>query len=55
VFPESTLEEIVRSMLSNKIHRVFVIDEASGELEGVITTFDLLRSLEKANGLFSHR
>ena len=55
VFPESTVEEVVRSMLSNSIHRVFVIDEATGDLEGVITTFDLLRSLEKANGLFSQR
>jgi len=45
VFPESTLDEVARSMLSFKIHRVFVIDEATGELEGVITTFDVLEAL----------
>jgi len=28
-----------------KIHRLFVIDEATGELEGVITTFDVLKVL----------
>lgn len=41
VFPEATLEEVVRTMASQKIHRVFVISEA-GELEGVLTTMDLL-------------
>jgi len=48
VFPESTLEEVVRSMLSFRIHRLFVIDEATGELEGVITTFDVLRVLSES-------
>jgi CBS domain-containing protein len=47
VFPESTLDEVVRSMLRFKIHRVFVIDEASGDLEGVITTFDVLQALDE--------
>jgi CBS domain-containing protein len=47
VFPESTLDEVVRSMLRFKIHRVFVIDEASGELEGVITTLDVLQALDE--------
>jgi CBS domain-containing protein len=48
VFPESTLEEVVRSMLSFRVHRLFVIDEATGELEGVITTFDVLRALSES-------
>jgi CBS domain-containing protein len=41
VFPEATLEEVVRTMSSQKIHRVFVISE-KGDLEGVITTMDVL-------------
>jgi len=45
VFPESTLDEVVRSMVTYKIHRLFVIDEATGALEGVITTFDVLKVL----------
>lgn len=43
VFPDATLEEVVRAMVSNKVHRLFVIDERQGELEGVITTMDVLR------------
>lgn len=56
VFPESTLEEVMRSMVKFKIHRVFVIEEASGELEGVITTMDVLGALsaaEKTNRMLS--
>ena len=45
VFPESTLDEIVRALVAFEIHRVFVIDERTGELEGVITTMDVLRHL----------
>lgn len=57
VFEDSTLEEVVRSMVKFKIHRVFVIDDATGRLEGVITTLDVLealsgRPLEK---LLSHK
>ena len=48
VFPESTIDEVLRAMLSFQVHRVFVIDEASGELEGVITTMDVVRWLESA-------
>ena len=44
VFAESTLDEVVRSMVKFKIHRVFVIDDATGELEGVITTLDVLEA-----------
>jgi CBS domain-containing protein len=50
VFPESTLDEVVRSMVTSRIHRVFVIDDATGELEGVITPLDVLHCLEKAHG-----
>jgi CBS domain-containing protein len=46
VFPDATLAEVIRTMVSNKVHRVFVIDEKSGELEGVITTLDVLRGLD---------
>lgn len=46
VFPEATIEEVIRTMTSFKIHRVFVIDEKEGTIEGVITTMDVLRWLE---------
>jgi len=55
VFPESTLEEVMRSMVKFQIHQVFVIDEATGELEGVITTMDVLSALsaQKPNRLYA--
>ena len=40
VFPDATME-VVRTMASQKIHRVFVID--GGEIVGVITTMDLIK------------
>jgi CBS domain-containing protein len=46
VFPESSLDEIVRSMASQKIHRLFVISE-KGDLEGVITSMDVLRWIDR--------
>jgi len=46
VFPDSSVDEVLRSLLNFKVHRVFVIDAESGTLEGVITTRDLLRWLE---------
>jgi CBS domain-containing protein len=45
VFPEATLAEVVRALVSFGIHRVFVIDEKTSELLGVITTLDVLRAL----------
>jgi CBS domain-containing protein len=46
VFPQATLEEVIRSLVTQKIHRVFVISEA-GELEGVITTMDVLKWMDR--------
>jgi CBS domain-containing protein len=46
VFPEATLDEVVRTMASQRIHRVFVISE-KGDLEGVITTMDLLNWIDR--------
>jgi CBS domain-containing protein len=46
VFPDSTLSEIVRTLVSAGVHRVFVIHQESGALEGVITTMDVLRHLK---------
>jgi len=46
VFPEATLEEIVHTLLSFKVHRVFVIEGRKGAIQGVITTMDILRHLE---------
>jgi len=53
VFPESTVDEGGRSMATYKSHRVFVIDEATGEIEGVITTFDVLKVLN--GGVLAHK
>lgn len=47
VFPDSTLDEVLRAMLSFQVHRVFVIEAGSGVLEGIITTMDVLRWLEE--------
>ena len=47
VFPDATLEEVVHTMTAFKIHRVFVIDQEFGRLQGVITSMDLLRVLDR--------
>ena len=46
VFPDSTLAEVIRTLVSAGVHRVFVIDEKLGTLEGVITSMDVLRHLD---------
>jgi predicted transcriptional regulator len=46
VFPEATLEEVVRALTTQKIHRLFVISD-KGKLLGVITTMDVLKWMEK--------
>lgn len=46
VFPESTFEEVARSMCSLGIHRVFVTTE-EGRLVGVITTLDVLKWIDR--------
>jgi CBS domain-containing protein len=46
VFPQATLEEVVRSMTTQKIHRVFVLSD-DGELDGVITSMDVLKWMER--------
>jgi len=46
VFPDSTLSEVIRTLVSAGVHRVFVIHESLGTLEGVITAMDVLRHLE---------
>ena len=45
VFPEATLEEVVRAMSAQKIHRLFVITD-KGTIEGVITTMDVLKWMD---------
>ncbi len=49
VFPESTIEEVVRTLTANRIHRVFVIEEKGGALLGVITSMDVLRWMDRRN------
>jgi len=46
VFPEATLDEVVHTMTTFKVHRVFVIGEEGGELLGIITTMDILRWMD---------
>lgn len=51
VFPGATLAEVIHSMRSSGVHRVFVLEEEKATLEGVITTTDVLRRLDDcANG-----
>jgi len=49
VFPDATLGEVVRALVSFDVHRVFVIDEKTNDLLGVITTMDVLRALTPAS------
>src|SRR5207245_1521231 len=46
VFPDATLAEVARALVSFNVHRVFVIDEKTGDLQGVITTMDVLRAMD---------
>jgi CBS-domain-containing membrane protein len=46
VFPDSPLEDVVHALTAFKVHRVFVIEERSQALLGVITTMDLLRWMD---------
>jgi CBS domain-containing protein len=50
VFPEATMDEVIHTMTSFKIHRVFVIDEKDGSLQGIITSMDILRRMDAQNG-----
>ena len=45
VDPETVIDDVARTMLSHRIHRVLV-SGASG-IEGVLTTFDLLRAIAR--------
>jgi CBS domain-containing protein len=47
VKPSASVEDIATTMLSHHVHRVLVIGD-EGALEGVITTYDLLRVLSPA-------
>lgn len=44
VSPDATLAEVAATMRRQRIHRVLVVD--SGQVVGLLTTFDLLRALE---------
>lgn len=44
VAPEASLGEVARTLRSNRIHRVLVLEK--GMLVGLITTFDLISVLE---------
>lgn len=48
VGPEATLEEVARTLVSQQVHRVFVISDDGRELLGVITTMDVLKWLDRA-------
>lgn len=43
--PSTGISEIVGIMLKNKIHRVIIIN--NGKVEGIVTSMDLLRLLDK--------
>jgi predicted transcriptional regulator len=44
VAPEASVEDAIRMMAFEGVHRLVVL-EASGQLVGVITSMDVLRSL----------
>lgn len=46
VSPDASAVEIARTLRTNRIHHVLVIDEEGG-LRGVISTFDLVQLVEK--------
>jgi CBS domain-containing protein len=45
VFPDSSLRDVVHSMMSLGIHRVIVMGE-DGKIQGIITSMDVLRWLD---------
>ena len=45
VSPQATMEEVVQALVTRKIHRVFVLE--GSQLEGVITTMDVMKWLDK--------
>jgi len=47
VRPDTPLEDVARTMLEHRIHRVLVTGE-DRQLEGVISAFDMLRVIGKA-------
>ena len=46
VSPEATLAEVVRNMQAFQVHRVFIMDAKQDEIQGVITTLDVIRWLD---------
>jgi len=51
VFPDATLAEVVHTLTTFKVHRVFVIQETGARLLGVITSMDVLRWMDENRGL----
>lgn len=47
VYPESSLQDVVRTMTAYKVHRVFVLNEQDNTLLGIITTMDVLRRMNE--------
>ncbi|MBI4368804.1 MAG: CBS domain-containing protein [Elusimicrobia bacterium] len=45
---QASIYEIAKAMSLHQVHRLFVRDERTGKLCGVITTFDILRHLAEA-------
>lgn len=41
------LPSVIQEMIRRRIHRIFVTDERTNRLTGVITTFDLMRHLSR--------
>jgi len=50
VFPDATIDEVIHTMTSFGIHRVFVIDAKDSSLQGVITSMDILRRMDASEG-----
>ena len=45
--PETTVREVAQRMAEHKVNALVVVEEASGELEGIVSRSDLARSYDQ--------
>ena len=45
--PETTVREVARRMAEHKVNALVVVEEASGELEGIVSRSDLARAYDQ--------
>lgn len=47
VLPEATMAEVARLMVKHGVHHIFVRDEVSGQLLGVVSSFDVVEEIDR--------